>query len=216
MFKVTLQNHAVPPLVLEHENIPLDEEMIKEIRRRWQSRQGGWKRGEPAITGQGVKVHVVGLDMQKLAIGDLIATSESRIAMVHGVPMILLGRSGTQSDPTRANYQEAKTHLWFDTVMPLLQSIAEQVTQSLLPEWPGGDELELGWDLSGVPVLIQERLDRLGKANEGWRTGLISRHAAQELAGVRRHGPDVFYRPTSVDSVIPADAEVEASEIAEV
>jgi HK97 family phage portal protein len=213
-FKVTLQNLAVPAVVLEHEEA-IEEEEAEEARRKWKMKYGGFRKGEPAVVGGGTKVNVIGMDMQKMAISELISTSESRIAMVHGVPMMLLGRSGTLADPTRANYAEAKEHFYTDTVLPLLSEIAEELTAFLLSEWEGADQLEAMFDTTGIPVLQEAKLRRGTAASKLFTDGLVSRHESQRLAGVAVHGPDVFYRSSNIGGIVPADAQEEVLELTE-
>lgn len=207
-FKVTLQNLGVPPIVV-HTEEQLDEEDADKARRVWGKKFGGQNRGKPAFMGGTKSVQVIGLDLQKMAIGDLISTSESRIAMVHGVPMILLGRSGTQADPTRANYAEAKEHFVVSAVLPLLSQIAEELSAFGLPDFPGSEQLDVDFDTSQIPILQEAKLRRATSSSRLFSEGLISRRAAQKLAGLDEQGPDVFYRSSGVDSVFPADATAE-------
>lgn len=204
-FKVTLQNLGVPPLVV-HTEEQLDEDDAEKARRVWGKKFGGKNRGKPAFMGGTKSVQVIGLDLQKMAIGDLISTSESRIAMVHGVPMILLGRSGTQADPTRANYAEAKEHFVVSTVLTLLSQLAEELAYFGLPDFENSERLDVEFDTSQIPILQEAKLRRAGASSKLFSDGLVSRHAAQRLAGLETQGPDVFYRSTGVDSVFPADA----------
>lgn len=210
-FKVTLQNLAIPAVVLEHPEAVTEPE-ADEAKRMWMRNYGAENLGKPAVIGGGTKVTVIGMDMQKLAVGDLIGTSESRIAMAHRVPIILLGRSGTLADPTRSNYAEAKEHFWFDTIVPLLSEMADQVTRFIIAEFDPTGGYEATFDTSEVPVLQEARLRRGEKAASLFTAGLVSRHQSQRLAGVAVHGPDVFYRSANVGGVIPADATTEVIE----
>lgn len=203
--KVTLQNRSIPAVALEApDGVELDEPTAEEARRRWRQRYGGRKLGDVAVTS--MKVKVIGMSWSDMALGEVISVPESRIAMVHGIPMILLGRSGTQGDPTRANYRESKLHFWFDTIDPLHGDIAELVELYLLPEFPGWERLSVKFNTSGVPILQEARLARADKARGLFKDGLASRHVAQSLGGLQIHGPDVFYRSVSIDAVFPADA----------
>ncbi len=214
-FKVTLQNHAVPAVVLEHDQA-IKEPEAEEARRMWKKNHGRFRRGGAAVVGGGTTVKVVGLDMQKMAIGELVSVPESRIAMVHGVPIILLGRSGTQSDPTRANYAEAKEHFWFDTILPILGQVGEQVSTFLVPEFHPEGGVEAGFDCTSVAVLQAAKLRRAERAANVFASGMISRHTGQRLAGVPLQGPNVFYRSANVGGVIPYDATQELIELTEV
>jgi HK97 family phage portal protein len=214
-FQVSLQNFGVPAVVLEH-NEEINAEDAERARRSWMAKYSGFRRGEPAIVGRGTKVNVIGMDLSKMAIGDLSSTSETRIAMVHGTPMILLGRSGTQGDPTRANYAESKEHFWTDTVTPLLSKVAGEISAGILwPNWDTDAILRADFDISSVPVLQEARLRRGKQAAEIFTAGVVSRWEAQRLAGFKLHGPDVFYRSSNVAGIIPANSDVEVLELTE-
>lgn len=210
--KLTLQNYGVPAAVLEHEG-KITETEATEARAKFKSRLKGG--GDVVVTGKGTTVRVIGMDFSKMGIGDLTATTEARIAQIHGVPLILLGRSGTKGDPTRANYGEAKEHFWFDTILPLMDLVADILTTFLLPNFSSGGEVAR-FNTDRVPVLQQARLKRAVDANELFKSALVSRHRAQDLSGIDRHGADVFYRPASVEGVVPGDATEEVIEEEEV
>ncbi len=200
--KLFLDNMATPATVLESGG-PVNEESAKVAKRAFMRAFGGNRLGEPAVVGKDTKVHVVGLNMKDLAIGDLVATTEGRIAMVLDVPMILLGRSGTQADPTRANYAEAKKHFWYNTVLPLADAVCEIVDVFVVRELDEG--IQAFFDSSRVPILQEARLRRATSANGLFLTGMVSRGVAQNMGGVTPHGPDVFYRPDTVGAVIDRD-----------
>ncbi|HAX82642.1 MAG TPA: hypothetical protein DCY40_08760 [Actinobacteria bacterium] len=215
LFKTTLENFAVPPAVLEVPGGPdgydLDDGQAEKARQLWKQRYGRKRRGDVAVLPPGVTVKVIGMDFQKLAIGELSATSENRVAMVHGVPMILLGRSGTQADPTRANYGESKEHFWLDTIVPMLGTGAELLSLSLVPEFVQDVPAEMAFRTNSIGVLQAAKLRRAVDATKVFEGGVVSRHVAQQLSGVEQHGPDVFYR-RNVDGVIDASATIETLE----
>lgn len=205
--QITLQNKAVPAVALEAgEGASVDENMAEEARRMWRKRTGGKRQGDVAVLPANLKVKVIGMSWSDMALGEVISVPESRIAMVHGIPMILLGRSGTQADPTRANFRESKLHFWFDTINPLHTDIAELITLYLLPEFPQWQGLIAKFDTSQVPILQEARLGRADKAAGLFKVGMVSRHVAQTMGGIENHGPDVFYRSSLIDAVFPADA----------
>lgn len=209
VLKVTTENRAVPAVVLETDDEDLDDGGAEEARRGWRKRQGGNRRGDIAVMPKGVKVKVIGMNWREMAIGDVIAIPESRIAMVHGVPRILLGSAGDAGGlpgTGGSRIREAKEHFWTDTILPLQTDIAELITLYLLPEFGGPDGLHAFFDTSAVPVLQEARLRRADKSRQLFRDGLASRHVAQRMGGIAQHGPDVFYRSSAIEAVFPADA----------
>lgn len=208
--QVTLQNYAVPATILRKTRGKLRPGEAEEAAETFKARVKGGK--DIAVIGANTEVQVVGMDFSEMAIGDLTSTSEARIAQAHGVPSILLGRSGTQGDPTRANYREAKEHFWMDTIINLHDVVGDLLTAHLLIDFTD-DPDRVVFDTDHVPILQEARLRRAEQSTKIFLGGLVSRHVGQRLAGLEQTGPDVFYRPISVDAVITADAEAETIEL---
>jgi HK97 family phage portal protein len=74
--------------------------------------------------------------------------SAREIALVYGVPPMLLG---IQGDNTYSNYEQAKLALWTDTCLPLLASMLETLNIWLAPMY--GDGVELWYDEEMIPAL---------------------------------------------------------------
>jgi HK97 family phage portal protein len=73
------------------------------------------------------------------------------IALAFGVPPQILGVPG---DNTYANYKEANSAFWRQTVVPLVERAARAITAWLSPKFPGA---VLRPDLDLVPALSAER-----------------------------------------------------------
>ena len=206
--KVTSQNRAIPAVWIETEDPDLEEGGGQEARRAWRKKYGGKNRGDVAVMPKGIKVHVIGMNWKEMAVSEVIAVPESRIAMIHGIPRILLGMGDGGGLPGSggSRIREAKEHFWTDTVLPLQTGIAEIITIYLLPEFGPVAGLQAVFDTSKVPVLQEARLRRAEKARTLFRDGLASRHVSQTMGGIQNHGPDVFYRSSAIEAVFPADA----------
>ena len=74
------------------------------------------------------------------------------IAQIFGVPPMLVGVPG---DATFSNYKEARSHLWEDTVLPLLNRLINQLNTWLTPFF--GDKLRLTYDANAIPSLEVKR-----------------------------------------------------------
>jgi HK97 family phage portal protein len=99
-----------------------------------------------------------GLDWQSISLSpaemDFIAGKHAaarEIALAFGVPPQLLGIPG---DNTYANYKEANTAFWRQTIVPLADRIARALGGWLAQKYPG---LTIGCDLEAVPALSAER-----------------------------------------------------------
>ncbi len=78
--------------------------------------------------------------------------SSREIAQAYGVPPMLVGVSG---DATFANYQEARLHLWEDTILPLLDMVMEEFTRWLGPLHC--ENAAFTYDMDAIPALSKRR-----------------------------------------------------------
>ena len=85
------------------------------------------------------------------------------IAQVFGIPPLCVGMLG---DSAYSNYQEARLHLWEDTLLPLLELLLGHLTQWLAPFF--GEDLVLSYSKDDIQALIPRRqklwehIDRVG------------------------------------------------------
>jgi HK97 family phage portal protein len=74
------------------------------------------------------------------------------IALAFGVPPMLLGIPG---DNTYANYAEANSAFWRQTVLPLALKAARAIEEWLGDRWPQRAVVEV--DMQAIPALAAER-----------------------------------------------------------
>lgn len=78
--------------------------------------------------------------------------SAREIAQAYGIPPMLVGVPG---DATFANYQEARLHLWEDTIFPILDMVMEEFSRWLAPFY--GEEVQFTYDMDAIPALAKRR-----------------------------------------------------------
>lgn len=74
------------------------------------------------------------------------------VAAAFGVPPMLVGVPG---DATYANYREARLALWEETILPLLDFLADQLNNWLSPRF--GEHLRLAYDSDAISALSPRR-----------------------------------------------------------
>lgn len=202
MMKVTFQNLGVPPVVLEY---PLDsivkgmeagaltlvppQDMLEEVASKWAQKYTGVKRGSTGVA-WGFNVKLIGLDFQKLAIGDNVATTERRILMVHGINPLLVGQSGTGQQKGH-NFRDTREFFYSQAIKGLLRQSGEVFSSRLAPRF--GEGFTFRFQTRQIDALRDARLRRGKEAAEIFRVGLLKRHACQELMGELPDGDDIFY-----------------------
>jgi HK97 family phage portal protein len=100
-----------------------------------------------------------GLDWKEMSISpkdmDFVESKNSaarEIALAFGVPPQLLGING---DNTYSNMQEARLALWEETLIPLLDKIADSLTNWLSQQF--GEEIVVDFDRDSISILTERR-----------------------------------------------------------
>ena len=195
-----LRNLAVPSVVITSQQV-VDDEIAERLGRKWRQRFGGSRRGEPAFLQAGMAINVVGLSLQQLEFPDLRSTAESRICMSLGVPPILIGARVGLDRSTFANYGEARTSFWEETIMPMQGRFEANFRQRLLASFlgVGRARVYLRWDNSGVLALRESEAARWDRATAALRAGGITINDFRRTVGLPPvDGADVFLTPAGV------------------
>lgn len=201
--KTLLQNRAVPGVVITTQQ-QVDQDISDRLSARWKQKFSGSKRGEPAVLQKGMDVKTLGLDLNALEFPDLRTISETRICSAFGVPPILIGAKAGLDRSTFANYKEARTSFWEETIMPLQRRIGDVITSRLLPqvleaEFTLPRRVTVKWDRSQVLALKESEHAIWERANNALRAGAITVADFRRIVGLPAvPGSDVFLRPAGV------------------
>lgn len=147
-----LQNSARPSgaLVVGKETGTLSEDAFTRMKAQIDEQYSGARNaGRPMLLEGGLDWKAMGLSPTDMGIIEAKNAAARDIALGFGVPPQLLGIPG---DNTYSNYQEARLAFWEDTVVPLLDWIAQDWS-----EWLTGGELMLKPDLDQVSAIVEKR-----------------------------------------------------------
>lgn len=201
--KTLLQNRAVPGVVITTQQ-QVDKDISDRLSARWREKFSGSRRGEPAVLQKGMDVKVLGLNPSDLEFPDLRTISETRICSAFGVPPILIGAKAGLDRSTFANYKEARTSFWEETIMPLQRRIGDVITARLLPqvldaEFTTPRRVTVAWDRSQVLALKESEQAIWERATQALRAGAITVADFRRIVGLPAvEGADVFLRPAGV------------------
>jgi HK97 family phage portal protein len=204
--KVTLQNYAIPGVAIEAEQ-PVDPKVADELVREFEERYGKNRRGKPIVLQKGMKIHTIGMSLEELAFVDLRGVSETRVLMsLGGAALVyLLGTSAGMQRAIYNNYSEAREALADEIVSPLWNRAAATIRQFLLPEFDKAGRIEVAFDTSRVVAFENRRWSRLTTAVEGAKAGVLTRHQAARMAGLKPIGPDLILLPVQSDRFTVTD-----------
>ena len=166
-----------------------EREMIKSGFRRNYTGPAGWHNVMVAENTE-VDVKQLGMPMgaRGIAYPEMDEINESRLAMVFGVPLSLVGARLGQKSSSYANRLSDRQQFWLETLMPLYRDLQDEFNKWLIPEFSGVTHIE--FDMSTVKSL-QEEVDIIHQRNRNnLIAGLTTFQEARRAIGFDQNPPD--------------------------
>lgn len=165
----------------------------EELQYRWQRLYGGFKNWfKPAIFTDDTDYKVIGSRLNELEFDKLDSRNESRICMALDVPPILVGAKVGLDRSTFSNYEEARRSWWEDTLIPLFDSISDDLNRIVLQLFKESGKIIV--DTSRVVALKDDRDKSWSRAAGAYAAGLITKNQAlQEMGLPVVDDGDVYY-----------------------
>lgn len=179
--KSLLENQARPGMLLLFERAMTDSQYQKLKEDIRNNREGGNNAGKSLILEGARDVKPYGFSPTEMDFIEGNRDKARMIAAAFGVPAQLLGIKG---DSTFANFEQARTIFWEDTVIPFVGMLKEELNAWLFFDDPSGAGLE--YELEHVPALSYREAERWKRANE---STFIKTNEKRELAGYDSIGP---------------------------
>ena len=158
-----LQNSGSPSGFLMTEEVLGDAE-YKQIKKRIdENYRGPNNAGEWMLMEGGLDWKQAGLSPKDMDWLEGKNLSAQDIAGVYGVPLQVIPIPGSQ---TFANYEQARAALYEDTVIPLMDSLVDELNRWLSPHY--GENVRIGYDVDQIEALEVRRKERwkaIGSAN---------------------------------------------------
>jgi HK97 family phage portal protein len=207
--KLFFQNGAMPLGLLKFD-VPLEDEDMAAVKRRWSDIYGGvdnWS--EVGVLDQGGEYQRIGSNFDEMGFSTLDERNESRILMPFGVHPALLGTriSLLHSPLSNSNFAAVRQAYWEDTAVPELK-LFEKEFQYFLSSEDGGF---VAYDFSKVPALLQDKAKLIDSAHKMWTMGTPA-NQAYETVGLRVSdipGGDIAYVPANL---VPVGMETDDNE----
>jgi HK97 family phage portal protein len=172
------ENAAVPyGLLTSEQNV--GEPEADRIRWRWQTWFRGAKRFMVAVLGKGMKYERMGLSFQEMEFESLRSYTETRLCAAFGVdPLLVSTWVGIKHNNTKASYEEAREHLWKETIVPVLKRLQSKISSELLE-----DGYVARFDTSEVQALQEDENEKHKRVREDYKFGLITLNEARAQMG---------------------------------
>jgi HK97 family phage portal protein len=184
-----MANSGLPSLMVSpdanNEIVDVSDDDLRTMKKRLENSFTGDNAGSIAVMSSPFKVEKVSFSPSDMALDTIRHTPEERITSALGLNCLVLNLSAGLENSTYSNLAEAEQAAWNQGVIPLLNSMAESITQDLLQEFPetkDGDYFK--FDLSKI-MALQDDADGLAKRAELlYKAGIIDRSTAKRMIGI--------------------------------
>jgi len=198
-------------------SMPEDPDERSEFLRALQYKTTSDDAGRPILLDFPADVHTVGFSPDQLVLDKTRAIEVSRICSALGIDPMVLGLPA--DNKTYANYGEAIEATFENTIEPILQVLAAQLTAQCLRTDFGADmSLRVGWDKSEVPAKQEDQDKLFTRVGGAYRQNdLITKNEARKMIGLGKvEGGDTFYSDAAFDKasqlrpLVPNDGKAKA------
>ena len=180
----------------------LTTEESEKIADGWLAKMSNWRNWlRPAVLSEDAEYKQIGSKLNELNFDVLDARNEARICMALDVPPIMVGAQVGLERSTYSNYREARQSWWEDTLIPMFDSISDDLNRVLLKLFNANGKITI--DTSRVIALKEDRTSSWDRAQRAYAAGLITKNQALEEMGL----PTV----SDGDEYIPQQRELKAS-----
>lgn len=186
-----LQNSATPSGVLQMKQTDsnprgeLTDEQYKRLKVEFEGNyQGARNAGRPLIIEGGLAWQQISLSPKDMDFINSKAVTAIDIATAYGVPPELLGLG----QKTFNNYKEARLALYEETILPIMDSLRDELNKWLLPAF--GDGLWLDYDRDDIEALTEKREQKFAMIKD--ITFLTQNEKRQAVGYDKQEGWDVY------------------------
>lgn len=144
----------------------------------WKRYTGAANAGQPMVIGGEVDWVNANISPKDIQFLDGKKLSAAELCLAFGVNPILIFNESVAYN----NVLNARRELWEDTVIPMLDLAQDALNAWLIPMF-GAKGLELKFDVSETPVMIERNKQREDSARGAYRDGLIKKNEARRAMG---------------------------------
>jgi len=204
-----LNNGAMPSIIVGPDasgsaQVDISPDDAKQVKRSLRENLVGDNAGGIVVMSGPYKMDRVSLTPSELALDSVRRVPEERICSALGINPMVLGLGSGLERSTYSNYERAQQAAWEDGMVPLLRSISDTLTISLLPDFAESQEGDrLAYDLSGVRALADDRQAESERAEKLYKAGICDRAEAKRIAGLEPTAEDEgIVHPTAAPAAI--------------
>jgi HK97 family phage portal protein len=173
-------------LITSDQDLRLEE--ADALEKRWYQKFGRWAKGvfRTAVLGKGATYQQMALNFKDMEFESVRSLTETRICGAFGVdPVLLPSWVGIKYGGKYSNYQEARAHMWDETIIPMLRRIESKINSQLLIYEEG---IYCRFSTANIQALQENENDKWERVGKAFDRGIITLGTAQNLLGVPEDG----------------------------
>jgi HK97 family phage portal protein len=162
----------------------LEPEEADAMEERWYQKFGRRLGGlfKTVVLGKGATYQQMALNFKDMEFEAVRSMVETRICGAFGVdPLLLPTWVGLKHNNTKASYQEARRHLWEETIVPILRRIEAKINSQILVYEEG---YEAHFDLSQVEALQENTSEKWTRVLSAWEKNAMKLGDVQRTLGI--------------------------------
>lgn len=172
-----LQNGARPSGAVVFKQDPGKENLELARQKLLDMHQGARHAGKPIVLGGDVEWLEMMVTQRDMDFYNVTLSTARNICRAFGVPPVLI----IEGEGTFSNKEMAQLELWEDTILPLLDRLADTLNNWLAPMF--GDGYAISYDADGVSALTPRRVQKLDRVTRLKTSGIIGLNEAREELG---------------------------------
>jgi len=206
-----LRNFGVPGLVIS----PGDDAQATEgdkdaVKQFFRERFGRDNRGEPLVMSSKTEIKQLSFSPEALDLGRLREIPEERVTAVLGVPAAVVGfGTGLQQTKVGATMAELREAAYEDCIIPMQNTIAEELDVQLMPEFETDRKVHVGFDLSDVRVLQEDENKHAERVRTLVAGGILTIGEGRRELGYEVKPEHEVYQMSIATMLIPAGRRLE-------
>lgn len=183
-----IKNGAIPSLIIgpdaNEQAVDLSPDDARQIKKKLREDFAGDQAGGIAVMSGAYKMDRVSYSPAELDLSEIRRLPEERIPAALGLNAMVLGLGAGLDRSTYSNYQQAQQQAWEDGMIPMLDSLCEILTISLLPDFNPKPGDYLSYDISSVKALKEDVLENAERAALLFEKGIITRADAKRMINI--------------------------------
>jgi HK97 family phage portal protein len=192
-------NAGVPSGILKVKGT-YSQEKTDNLKGKWRANYGRvtGHQHDIAVLDDNADYQAIGAKLNELSADTIRMTTESRIAMVFGVPPLIVYAYVGLMRATYSNLKEAYKGFWDLTLSPLLKEIAAWVTLVLLPQFEPmerilDEQIRVRFDTSRVAALQDDEDRKQARARDSFRAGGLTLNEFRAAIGQAADSEGDYY-----------------------